>query len=146
MGAAKFVIPTSRAKRPRNDAILMTVVLLLFGAFGGVFALLASLFALALSVLQWHGLDLDVPSVGKITIEALGTRDSKFMFGGMLLFDHVTLLLRCFLYGFTALVVWLSMLTGKFITVVPTVPEKPEVGSVMVAGTSRPSRSSRDAW
>src|SRR5262249_14163664 len=31
---------------------------------------------------------------------------------GLLFYDHFTVFLRCFLYGFTALVIWLSMLTG----------------------------------
>ena len=34
------------------------------------------------------------------------------MFGGLLVYDHLTIFLRCFLFGATALVVWLSLLTG----------------------------------
>ena len=34
------------------------------------------------------------------------------MFGGMLLYDNFTLFVRCFLYSFTALTIWLTLLTG----------------------------------
>ena len=34
------------------------------------------------------------------------------MFGGLLVYDHFTVFLRLFLLGFTALIIWLTMLTG----------------------------------
>jgi NADH-quinone oxidoreductase subunit N len=34
------------------------------------------------------------------------------MFGGLLVFDRLTIFLRLFLYGFTALIIWLTLLTG----------------------------------
>ena len=43
-------------------------------------------------------------------------RNTVLMFGdrqtGLLIYDHLTVYLRCFLYAFTALVIWLSLLTG----------------------------------
>ena len=34
------------------------------------------------------------------------------MFGGLLVYDHLTIFMRCFLFGFAALMIWLTLLTG----------------------------------
>jgi NADH-quinone oxidoreductase subunit N len=37
---------------------------------------------------------------------------SRPMFGGLLVFDRLTIFLRLFLFGFSALIIWLTLLTG----------------------------------
>jgi NADH-quinone oxidoreductase subunit N len=69
-------------------------------------ALLVTLCAFGLSVNQWRSLHADPGAVGA-TLDQPGS-----IFGGMLVYDSLTVYLRLFLYGFVTLVVWLSMLTG----------------------------------
>lgn len=69
----------------------------------GGMALLVALAALAAAGSQW--------------LESGGVpRTGTFLFGdaahGLLYLDHLTIYLRVFLYGFAALLIWLSMLTG----------------------------------
>jgi NADH-quinone oxidoreductase subunit N len=70
-------------------------------------ALLFTLIALAVSIIQWNG---------EFGLEEPDKRFPSWVFGdrgsGLLIYDHFTVYIRCFLYGFTALVIWLSMLTG----------------------------------
>src|SRR5262249_29834237 len=61
----------------------------------GTIALIFTMVGLGLAVEQWF--------------YAPGARD---MFTGMLVYDKLTVFLRIFLLGFTALVIWLSLLTG----------------------------------
>ncbi len=71
-------------------------------------ALAFTLLALAVSVLQWvpdNFFGLESPSAHS------GDR-IQTMYAGLLVFDHFTLFLRCFLFGFAALIIWLSLLTG----------------------------------
>src|SRR5262245_41530210 len=92
-------------------AVVLLLVLRLFKAFdrthlGGI-ALLLTLAALGFSVVQWLG------AFGMAPPESNGY---KLLFGdrngGMLVYDYFTVYLRCFLYSFTALVIWLSLITG----------------------------------
>src|SRR5262249_59183991 len=69
----------------------------------GLESLILTLLAFAVSFLQWRQLG-DLRNV----IEVPG-RD---MFGGLLRYDNFTIYLRLFLFGFTALTIWLSLLTG----------------------------------
>src|SRR5262249_10718159 len=63
----------------------------------GWVALVFLLGALAASWVQWESSPADV---------------SRPMFSGLLVNDTFTIFLRLFLFGFTALVVWLTLLTG----------------------------------
>ena len=97
----------------------------------GGFALLITLMALLASTLQWlgaSGLSEVLSSVGldprsgvglAIQERALNSPDAAsatLLFGdrsgGLLVFDYFTVFVRLFLYSFTALVIWLSLLTG----------------------------------
>jgi NADH-quinone oxidoreductase subunit N len=78
----------------------------------GSMALLFTLIALGLSVAQWmgaFGLKTPDPGPGGRPFLMFGQGD---VVSGMLIYDHFTVFMRCFLFGFTALVIWLSMLTG----------------------------------
>jgi len=91
-------------------AIVLLLVFRLFKAFDkthlGLITLVLTLFALTLSVLQWLDVFMKAPS-NRNAVLMFGDRDS-----GMLIYDYFTVYLRCFLYAFTALVIWLSLLTG----------------------------------
>src|SRR5262249_46730216 len=90
--------------------IVVLLVLRLIPAFDrmhlGVVALLFALAALGASVMQW---------LGEGGREGPDLARAKFMFGdvngGLLVYDHFTVFVRCFLYGFAALILWLSLLT-----------------------------------
>ncbi len=78
------------------------VVLLLLRLFSGLdrwhlgwLALAGTLAALVASGLQWVGLGV-----------------ARDMFSGLLAYDYFTVFLRLFLLSFTALVIWLTLLTG----------------------------------
>jgi NADH-quinone oxidoreductase subunit N len=83
--------------------IIVMLLLRLFGPFErlhmGWVALLFTLAALAQSVVQWQA-------------HEPGPRQTQSIFDGLLVVDNFTIFLRLFLYGFTALVIWLSLLTG----------------------------------
>lgn len=77
----------------------------------GSTALLATLLALGVSVAQWSYLGPprtnDAEFRGVVHFAFGGSNNS-----GLLIYDHLTIFLRCFLYGFTALIIWLSSTTG----------------------------------
>jgi NADH-quinone oxidoreductase subunit N len=72
----------------------------------GTIALLVTILALGVSVAQWSYVG---PFQGA-SPEALNIPYPAF--GGLLVYDHLTIFLRCFLYGFTAFIIWLSLTTG----------------------------------
>ncbi len=77
----------------------------------GSIALLVTMLALGVSVAQWSY--LGAPRTNDPEFRGV----VKFAFGGsnnsgLLVYDHLTIFLRCFLYGFTALIIWLSLATG----------------------------------
>src|SRR5262245_53589084 len=92
----------------------------------GGFALLVTLVALLLSVLQWLGrpglislidsLGLAdtrlAPTLRRAALKPPSLRDPQLLFGGLLIYDYFTVYLRVFLYLFTFLVIWLTRLTG----------------------------------
>jgi NADH-quinone oxidoreductase subunit N len=82
--------------------IVLMLLLRLFGPFDrlhmGWVALLFTLAAVAQSAAQWQANPANAAQVQ--------------IFDGLLVFDNFTIFLRLFLYGFTALVIWLSLLTG----------------------------------
>src|SRR5262249_12618886 len=102
-------------------ALVLLLVLRLLKLFdkvhlGGI-ALTFTFFALAFSVAQW--LAGEPGQVGDyLRLYGVRAPDSavRMLFGdaksGLLIYDHLTVFLRCFLYGFMALVIWLSMTTG----------------------------------
>jgi NADH-quinone oxidoreductase subunit N len=83
-------------------AIVLLLLLRLLASFQGVHmskvALAFTLLALAVSWLQWAG--------------SIVLPQPHYIFGGLLAFDNFTIFIRIFLLGFTALVIWLTMLTG----------------------------------
>src|SRR4051794_5099285 len=81
-------------------AIVLLLLLRLVRAFdrthlGGV-AQVLTLLALAISVCQWLGYMLEPPSLGQGQPLQMYANDP----GGMLVYDHVTVFARCFLYLF----------------------------------------------
>jgi NADH-quinone oxidoreductase subunit N len=83
------------------------VALLLLRLFArphvGPVALVLTLGALAIAVCQWGG-------YGGFDAPTMETKDLP-MFGGLLVYDHMTVFLRCFLLGFAALMIWLTLVT-----------------------------------
>jgi NADH-quinone oxidoreductase subunit N len=86
----------------------------------GVFALLMTLTALGATLLQW-GVELPDRDWAKSLNDMFRsvpspadslTYQARPMFGGLLVFDRLTLFIRLFLYGFTSLIIWLTLLTG----------------------------------
>jgi NADH-quinone oxidoreductase subunit N len=76
----------------------------------GGYALILTLCALAAAAAQWYGpwakyLGLPTPADDRLF-------HARTMFGGLLVYDRLTLFLRLFLLSFTALIVWLTLLTG----------------------------------
>src|SRR5579885_360892 len=95
-------------------AIVLMLFLRLFGRMHvGFLALCFVLLALALSVGQWIG-EVDVVGIGCIPFQTPNEASNQALplFSGLLVFDYFTLFLRCFLYSFTALIIWLSLTTG----------------------------------
>src|SRR5579862_7810004 len=98
-------------------AIVLMLFLRVFKAFKGLhmggLALVFTLFALVISVMQW----LEVPGMQGLfhKLQDLGHTGQatpvQEMFGGLLIFDHFTVFMRMFLYGFTSLIIWLTMAT-----------------------------------
>jgi NADH-quinone oxidoreductase subunit N len=72
----------------------------------GSIALLVTVLALGVSVAQWSY--LGSPQSGGGGFHGI----LRPTFGGLLVYDHLTIFLRCFLYGFTAFIIWLSLTTG----------------------------------
>jgi NADH-quinone oxidoreductase subunit N len=79
----------------------------------GSIALLVTLLALGVSVAQWSYLGPprtnDVEFRGVVHLAFGGGSNNN---SGLLVYDHLTIFLRCFLYGFTAFIIWLSLATG----------------------------------
>jgi NADH-quinone oxidoreductase subunit N len=74
----------------------------------GWLALLATLAILGVGCCQWVG-----ECSNLLTPEQAATDGKPLVsFTGMLVYDRLTLFIRLFLLGFTALIIWLSMLTG----------------------------------
>jgi NADH-quinone oxidoreductase subunit N len=90
------------------------VLLLLLKLFRGLdrvhlgwVALVAVLAALAVSWAQWRGL-YGFPSPEDIGMPQRGVD----LFSGLLAYDNFTIFVRLFLFSFTALLIWLCLLTG----------------------------------
>jgi NADH-quinone oxidoreductase subunit N len=95
--------------------VLFLFIRLFDRAHMGTIALVVSLTALGISIVQWYG---TVAGVKLLESPLRGTATGAFAgwfrtaFGSMVVYDHLTIYLRCFLYGFTALVIWLTLTTG----------------------------------
>src|SRR5579875_2903266 len=95
--------------------VLILLIRLFDRAHMGGVALVMTLTALGISIVQWYGTIggtklLDAP----LRLSESGVFAGGFhsAFGSLVVYDHLTIYLRCFLYGFTALVIWLSLTTG----------------------------------
>jgi NADH-quinone oxidoreductase subunit N len=91
-------------------ALFMTVLAFLLSVcqFPGTLTLLKDLFP----GLKSPGASDSFPSMIVDIFEGLQSQHDKEIFGHLLVFDNLTIYLRCFLYSFTALVIWLSLTTG----------------------------------
>jgi NADH-quinone oxidoreductase subunit N len=90
----------------------------------GTIALLMTILALGVSIAQWSYL-----GPPRTTGEAFrGTLRPAF--GGLLVHDHLTIFLRCFLYGFTAFIIWLSLTTG-----IPDREDSPDFYCLLLGAT-----------
>ena len=56
-------------------------------------------------------------------------------FSGLLVYDNFTIFLRLFLFGFTALIIWLSLLTG--------IPDREDSGRLLLPAASAPRSACR---
>jgi NADH-quinone oxidoreductase subunit N len=109
--------------------VCLTIVLLLFmRLFGsprrshmGQTALIFTLVALGLAVLQWMAMGLEKGSEyfgfasvlrGLKSFEDNDPKRAEELFSGLLVYDRLTVALKLFLLAFTALIMWLSLLTG----------------------------------
>ena len=86
----------------------------------GAVALLVTLSALAATIFQW-GVQLPDWAWAKSVNDALRwipkpsdnyTDQAQLMFGNLLVFDRLTLFIRLFLFAFSSLIIWLTLLTG----------------------------------
>src|SRR5262249_4770085 len=99
--------------------VVVLLVCRLFKAFdrthmGGI-ALALTLLALVFSVLQWIGVDRLTSlssDLGWFALKNPAKTGALLPFGGLLIYDYLTIFLRIFLYACTALVIWLSLVTG----------------------------------
>ena len=74
----------------------------------GTIALLVTVLALGVSIAQWSSTGPFQAETSTVSTVPHPVR----AFGGLLVYDHLTIFLRCFLYGFTAFIIWLSLTTG----------------------------------
>jgi NADH-quinone oxidoreductase subunit N len=84
----------------------------------GTIALLVTLVALGMSIFQWYGTTSNEKELFRPA------------FGHMVIHDRLTIYLRCFLYGFTALIVWLSLTTG-----IPDREDSPDFYCLLLGAT-----------
>jgi NADH-quinone oxidoreductase subunit N len=87
--------------------IVLMLVLRLFHHFDrrhmGGFALILTFYGLVVSFYQWTGSEpFDPRESGKQSFD---------MFAGLLVYDNFTIFLRLFLFSFTTLIIWLTMMT-----------------------------------
>src|SRR5262245_49677536 len=91
-------------------AIVLMLLVRLFPIFErkhmGWVALVLTGYAFFASLYQWLGEPAYDPRIAEA-----GTKSIE-LFTGLLVYDNFTIFLRLFLFGFTALIIWLSMMTG----------------------------------
>jgi NADH-quinone oxidoreductase subunit N len=102
--------------------VLFLLIRLVDRSHMGPIALAVTLTVLGVSIIQWYGSigDFEIFKSPKMSHESTGGAfrgTFQLAFGrgtdaGLMVNDHLTIYLRCFLYGFTALIVWLSLTTG----------------------------------
>jgi NADH-quinone oxidoreductase subunit N len=105
------LIPGYRRSHLGGLALFLTLFafLLSVGEFPGTLKLLKDLFpGLATS----GSSDMSLPGMINGMLEGLQGQHDKTLFGYLVVFDNLTVYLRCFLYGFTSLLIWLSLTTG----------------------------------
>ena len=95
--------------------VLFLLIRLFDRAHMGTIALAVTLTALGISIVQWTG---TVSGVKLLEAQLKETGTDAFAgwyrtaFGSLVVYDHLTIYLRCFLYGFTSLIILLSLTTG----------------------------------
>ena len=102
-----IMIDAARKNMPCAGIVILLFLRLFSGLdrlhLGSV-AFVVAITALAISFFQWSG---------QGTIDVTGQhRQIVEMFSGMLAFDNLTIYLRLFLFGFTSLIILLTVLTG----------------------------------
>jgi NADH-quinone oxidoreductase subunit N len=127
--------------------VCLTIVLLLFmRLFGsskrthmGQTALIFTLAALGVSVLQWMALSLDkggdssgFSSIlrGFKSFEDNDPKRAEELFSGLIVYDRLTVALKIFLLAFTGLIIWLSLLTG-----IPDREDSADFNVLLLGGT-----------
>jgi NADH-quinone oxidoreductase subunit N len=115
--AGAALVALSSDKKPQDTNVLssfgfgllavsgpLLVAYLARDSHQGGLALFTVLLALGVSLCQWTGYPEGVfKNPGK---------SAEQLFTGLLVYDNLTIYLRLFLYGFTALVIWMSLTTG----------------------------------
>ena len=127
--------------------VCLTIVLLLFmRLFGsprqshmGHTAIVFTLVALGIAVLQWMALSLgktagasglDSILKGFKSFEELDPKHAEELFSGLIIYDRLTVALKLFLLAFTALIMWLSLLTG-----IPDKEDSADFNVLLLGGT-----------
>lgn len=113
--------------------VLFLLIRLIDRAHMGSIALLVTLTALGISIVQWYGgLGGEKYLESPITDSASGVFHGSFRpaFGQLVVFDHLTIYLRCFLYGFTVLLIWLTLTTG-----IPDSENSPDFYTLLLGAT-----------
>jgi NADH-quinone oxidoreductase subunit N len=116
--------------------VLFLLIRLFDRSHMGSIALMVTLAALSVSVAQWYGTlgFLESPRMREIVgLPFQGTFQLAFgsrTGGGLLIYDHVTIYLRCFLYGVTLLIIWLSLTTG-----IPDREDSPDFYCLLLGAT-----------
>ena len=121
-------------------AIVLLLFLRLFRGFQrarlGLVALVLTLAALVVALFQWGVLSLlhgflpepmyrgceaaylwvaslmGIQRADALDLGAANSTMATWMFNGLLIYDYLTIFLRCFLLGFAALMIWLTLTTG----------------------------------
>src|SRR5947209_4259539 len=93
-------------------AIVMLLVFRLFKAMDrvhlGRIALVFTLLALGATVLQWF----DLQGFDRNELKSTSSSQALEAFNNLVVYDRLTIFLRLFLLAFTALILWLTLLTG----------------------------------
>jgi NADH-quinone oxidoreductase subunit N len=122
------------------------VLLLLVRLFGtsqrshmGQVALALTLTALGIGVLQWMAMNLpsgaDDSAFSQVlrgfrAFEDNDRKQAEELFSGLLVFDRLSVALKLFLLGFTAFIMWLSLLTG-----IPDREDSADFNVLLLGGT-----------
>ncbi len=120
--------------------VLFLLIRLVDRSHMGTIALVVTLTVLGVSLFQWYGTfyGKEILSAPKLSDAATGgvfRGTFQLAFGkgkeaGLLVNDHLTIYLRCFLYGFTSLIILLSLTTG-----IPDREDSPDFYCLLLGAT-----------